>query len=214
MNLIERLHQLKSLTWLVLAILIVDAIAMGYGWFYYVQVGQFDPSSPFWVHWLWWPLVSDSPNAVLLFFVALLAYRFFGWRNQWLDAFAFILNVYVGLWTSTLFLLYADQMGTWNWGSTNNILFFAHFGMPLQALLLVRDMRTDAWNWRTLGVVAAMLATYIFVDYGWPGFHPAPFLHPNDAALHIASPILMVVAFGAFLAVNFTRRALRRNSPP
>lgn len=209
----DALHRIKSQWSLVIAILVFDAVAMLYGWYYYVQVGQFDPASIFYVHWGWWPLVSDSPNAVLLFFVSLLAYRAFGWRNRWLDAFAFILNVYVGLWTSMLFLLHPEELGTWNWGSTNNILFFAHFGMPLQALVLVRDLRRDDWRLPAFGVLAAVLAYYIVVDYVSPGFHPAPFLHGADQALHIASPVLMAAVLGLFVLVTRCR-AQRRSSPP
>lgn len=210
---LQTLHRIKSRWSLVITILVVDAIAMGYGWYYYWQVGQFNPDSIFYVHWAWWPLVADSPNAVLLFFASLLAYRAFGWRSKWLDGFAFILNVYVGLWTSMLFLLHSQELGTWNWGSTNNILFFAHFGMPLQALILVHDLRRDDWTLPAFGVIAAALAAYIFVDYVSPGFHPAPFVHGNDTVLHIASPILMAVVFAAFVAVTRCR-APHRTTPP
>jgi len=212
--LFQALHRIKSHWPLVLAILVIDTVAMGYGWFYYWQVGQFDPSTIYFVHWAWWPLVADSPNAVLLFWVALLAYRVFGRRSRWLDGFAFILNVYVGLWTTMLFLLYPGQFGTWDWGSTNNILFFAHFGMPLQALILVHDLRQDAWSWRPLAVIAAALAAYIVVDYVWPGFHPAPFIHGADTALHVASPLLMATVFAAFVAIVIRGRARQRSSPP
>src|SRR5439155_19110847 len=95
--------------------------------------------------WLW-PLVADSPNAVLLFMVAAIGFRVGrGWRNPWLDAFAFALNVYVGCWTTFLFLGYPATLGTFDWpsvaqGNANPLLFVAHMGMPLQAFVLARDL--------------------------------------------------------------------------
>jgi uncharacterized membrane protein YpjA len=210
----ERLDRLKTIRWLVLAILAVDLIAMVYGWYYYVEVGQFVTSSLYYVHWSLWWLVSDSPNAVLLFFVAIGLYLFTGWRNKWLDAFAFILNIYVGFWTSLLFLLYPEWLGTFDWGSTNNILFFAHLGMPAQAFMLAQGLRGDDWKWQPLAVIAASLTAYIGVDYWWLNIHPAPFIHPNDATLHWASPLLMLGVFAVFLATVMLGHAGRKNSQP
>ncbi|HLF15869.1 MAG TPA: DUF1405 domain-containing protein [Candidatus Thermoplasmatota archaeon] len=181
-------------------ILIANLAGIVFGWYYYWDVGQFDPSSPYYQEPWWWPLVADSPNAVLLFFVAMVAHRLKGWRSKGLDAAAFTLNIYVGLWTSALFLLYPERMGTFDWGSTNNILFFSHMGMPLQALLLLPEMRGDRWSWIGRAAVVAALALFVGVDYWGPLLHPAPFLHPGDAALHRLSPWLMAVAAGAWLA--------------
>ncbi len=211
-RLFSLLHHLKTRWVFVIPILIADLAGMIFGWYYYWDVGQFNPASGFYEHWAWWPLVADSPNAVLLFFLALLLHKAFGWRNKWLDASALILNIYVGLWTSYLFIMFPDRMGTWDWGSTNNILFFSHLGMPLQALLLVKDLRSDAWPRWAAPVVLASVALYIFVDYWGPMLHPAPFLHPNDGPLHAGSPWLMVVAVLAWLAIAYAKPA--RQSRP
>jgi uncharacterized membrane protein YpjA len=223
--------------WRLLApLLLVNAAGMGFGWYYYADVGQFDLShltcgdgaTRYCQPWWTWPLVADSPNAVLLFFVAVLAYRLTGWRSKWLDAGAFILNVYVGLWTTFLFLAYADDMGTFDYasiaerGNANPILFLAHMGMPLQALVLVPDLKADAWRpWQTLGVAAAA-AVYIAVDY-WSVagdvlprgvLHPAPFLHPDDAVLHAGSPWLMVAAVALWWFARPIKGRWRRGTTP
>lgn len=191
---------------------------MVFGWYYYAEVGQFVPSDlacaaphAFCQPWWTWPLVADSPNAVLLFFLAVLAYRLAGWRHKVLDAFAFTLNIYVGLWTTLLFLSYPAAMRTFELGSTNNVLFVTHMGMPLQSLTLVWLMRRDRWGWGGATAVLAILAAFVAVDYWGPHLHPAPFLHnggsdaflhlPGDQWLAVASPFLMLLAAVAWLAV-------------
>ncbi len=209
-----RLHQCKAQwRWLV-PLLFACVLGMVGGWYYYVQVGQFRPGHADYVTVWLWPLVSDSPNAVLLWFVAAIAYKVSGWRNKWLDASAFILNIYVGLWTTYIFIAFPEVMGTYDWarvleGHANPVLFVTHMGMPLLALVLVRDMRKDVWDLRMLAVLAAA-AGYIAIDYWGPHIHPAPFLHSYpelDAQLHAVSPWLMVVALGAWIAVVWPRRA-------
>lgn len=226
------LHRFKA-DWRLLApLLLLNLAGMVFGWYYYTDVGQFDLAhlscgdgatehcQPWWT----WPLVADSPNAVLLFFVAALAYRLTGWRNRWLDAAAFILNVYVGLWTTFLFLAYPGRMGTFDFasvpdGNANPVLFISHMGMPLQALVLAKDMRTDRWPIvPLLGVLLAAIL-YIFVDYWGPMLHPAPFLHPDDDILHATSPFLMLGALTLWLATAVRRplhpdKTSRATGPP
>jgi len=215
----EFFHQFRWRWGLVVPILLADVAGMLFGWYYYYQVGQFDlghracgvGANEYCQPWWTWPLVSDSPNAVLLFFLAALTYRTAGWRHRVLDALAFVANVYVGLWTTTLFLSYPDAMGTFRFGSTNNILFITHMGMPLQSLTLVHAMRNDKWTAAATAWLLAGLAAFVAVDYWGPHLHPAPFLHDGagdsvlgmagDGFLAVASPVLMVMAAGAWLAV-------------
>lgn len=217
----SELARFREDTRLLAPLLAVNLGGLVFGYYYYWQVGQFDPSSRFYQPPWTWPLVADSPNAVLLFMVATAASRWAGWRSRWLDAAAFVLNVYVGLWTTALFLLYPDRMGTFAWasvpgGNANPVLFVAHMGMPLQALVLVRDLRRDAWGWLPLAAFAAGLLVYVAVDYAGPVLHPAPFLHPGDAALHAVSPVLMLAAFAAWavLARPLRGRGARGSPPP
>lgn len=215
MGLAAALHRFKTDWRLLVPLLLANAAGMGFGWYYYADVGQFDfahlacgeGAGEHCEPWWWWIVVADSPNAVALFFAATLAYRLTGWRSKWLDAFAFILNVYVGLWTTFLFLAYADEMGTFDWasvpdGNPNPVLFVAHMGMPLQAFVLLQDVRRDDWSIPAAALVLAALVAYIWVDY-WPPLvlHPAPFLHPNDGILHMGSPLLMGAAAASWLAI-------------
>jgi uncharacterized membrane protein YpjA len=237
-GLVAALHRCKT-DWRILApLLFVNVLGMGFGWYYYADVGQFDlghltcgdgateSCQPWWT----WPLVADSPNAVALFFIAALAYKVTGWRNKWLDAFAFILNVYVGCWTTFLFLAYSDRMGTFDYGSVaegnaNPVLFIAHMGMPAQAFVLLKDMRKDNWGVAGVLIVLASLVAYMAVDYwatpadwisrGNGVLHPAPFLHPDDATLHVGAHAIMVIAALAWLAIVLwpRSRAVTRGRP-
>jgi uncharacterized membrane protein YpjA len=195
--------------WRLLAPLLAANVAgMVFGWYYYFDAGQFDPGSRYFEHPGWWILVADSPNALVPFVIALVGRRL-GWRSRWMDSFAFLLNVYVGLWTTVLFLAYADQMGTFEAGSTNSILFLTHLGMPLQALLLVPELRHDGLRPALAISTAAFAVLYVWVDYAGPHLHPAPFLAPDDRLLHLASPWLMAAAFLALAVVAWSRPSQR-----
>jgi uncharacterized membrane protein YpjA len=212
----EFLHGLKASRAWALVFLVPNLVGIGFGYYYYWQVGQFDPSSSYFRAYGWWPFISDSPNAVLLMTVAWLLYAFGRRRSKVLDAVAFTAMAYVGLWTTFLFVAYADQMGTYQWasvlhGNANPILFVSHMGMPLEALLLVRDLRRDAWAWIAAGGVLGWNVLNLLLDYWGPHLHPAPFLHDpqhlpplastSDAVLHAGSPLLMALTLAAWLAV-------------
>lgn len=213
------LHRFKADGRLLWPLMALNLAGLAFGYYYYADVGQFDlghlacgeGAGPYCQPWWTWPLVADSPNAVLLFMVAATAFRLRGRRSRWLDAFAFTLNMYVGCWTTVLFLAYPERMGTFDWasvpeGNANPVLFVAHMGMPLQAFVLVQDLRQDRWAWPAAAAVLAALAAYVAVDYWGPVLHPAPFLHPDDAALHAASPLLMLGAAVLWLAIVRPRR--------
>jgi uncharacterized membrane protein YpjA len=196
---------------LALLLMLPNAAGVLGGYYYYVQAGQFDPASPYFRAYGWWPFISDSPNAVLLASIAILLYAFRRRRWPLLDHFAFLGMVFVGLWTTMMFLLYPERTGSLSWGSTNNVLFVSHMGMPLQALVFVPDLRRDGGTWGLAALVAAWMAFNTWLDYWGPHLHPGAFLHspgplppetsPYDAALHTWSPLLMAAVLLGWLAV-------------
>ncbi|MGB0651792.1 MAG: DUF1405 domain-containing protein [Thermoplasmatota archaeon] len=201
----DLLHRCKTNGWLALVLIAVNLVGIGYGYFYYWEVGQFDPASSYYVDWWWWPFTADSPNAVVLLTASLVLYRF-GIRSKVLDSLAVVANVQIGLWTTYLFLAFPDQLNTWDWGGTNNLLFFSHMGMPLEALVLMPDLRRDLAS-RSVplaGGIAAWFTLGLLLDYGsghdggfWPHVHPAPFVD-GHGSLAVATPILTVIAFGVW----------------
>jgi len=233
------LQRFKTSWWRLGPLMLLNLWGLVFGYYYYAEVGQFDlhhlacgPGATTYCQPVWlWPLVADSPNAVLLFMVAAIGFRVGrGWRSRWLDAFAFGLNVYVGCWTTFLFLGYLTTLGTFDYasvaqGNANPVLFVAHMGMPLQAFVLARDLRKDGWTWGRAAVVLVGLAAFVWVDYWGPHLHPAPFLHSGgvsddwmhwarDRLLHTVAPWLMVGAAALFLAVVAPWRRGRETAAP
>jgi uncharacterized membrane protein YpjA len=212
----EFFHQFKANRAWALVLMVPNLVGIGFGYYYYYDVGQFNPGSEYFRSYGWWPFIADSPTAVLLMSISLCAYAFWGKRSKVFDAIAFTAMVYVGLWTTNLFLSYPERLGTFHLGSTNNLLFISHMGMPLEALLLVRDMRKDLLaGWVKVAVVAWNVLN-VALDYWGPHLHPAPFLHDNghlppmgsvaDAALHAASPWIMVLTLTVWLWVASATR--------
>ncbi|HEX2066631.1 MAG TPA: DUF1405 domain-containing protein [Candidatus Thermoplasmatota archaeon] len=225
-------HRFKARRAWALALMVPNLAGIGFGYHYYHQVGQFDPASPYFRSPAWWPLIPDSPNAVVLMSASLLLYAFGRRRSRLLDAAAFLAMVYVGVWTTFLFLAYPQRLGTFDWagvghGNANPILFVSHMGMPLQALLLVRDLRRDAWPPPLVLAVLGGAMVGLALDYWGPHLHPAPFLHdalhlppaPSaaDALLHAGSPWIMACTLAAWLAIAWPGlgvRSLRRGGGP
>ncbi|MEK6985615.1 MAG: DUF1405 domain-containing protein [Candidatus Thermoplasmatota archaeon] len=202
-SLLERMRSSKL--WFFL-LLLPNLIGISFGYYYYYEVGQFNPASSYFRDYALWPFIPDSPNAVLLCLVALTGYTFFGKRSRLLDGIAFTAMLYVGLWTTFLFLAYPQQLGTFEWGSTNNLLFFSHMGMPLEALLFLPALRKDATSWAIAGAVVAWNLLNVGLDYWGPHLHPAPFLHPSDGVLHSWSPWVMAVTLVGYLCVTFKNK--------
>lgn len=201
-----------SKRWLV-ALMLANLAGIVFGYYYYWDVGQFNPASSYYESpWLW-VFVSDSPNAVVLMSVALIGWHF-GLRSKVLDGLAFVHMVYVGLWTTYLFVLYPDQLGTYDWasvadGNANPVLFISHMGMPLEALLLVPHLRDGARpSWWALPAMTAWGALNLVLDYWTLELRPAPFVAAGPE-LAWGSVGLMLIAVGAW----FTIRSLARTQP-
>lgn len=202
------LHRFKATRWGFAALMVPNLVGIVFGYYYYWQVGQFDPSSPHFEHPVLWPLVADSPNAVLLMSLSLVLYRF-GRRSAILDSLAFVAMVYIGLWTTFVFVAYPSQFGTWDWGATNNRLFLSHLLMPLEALVLVRDLRRDALpRWFAVALAIAT-AVHLGVDHGPMQARPAPFLDAGPA-IWVGSLLLAAVSLAAWVAVVWPGLRSRR----
>ncbi len=178
--------------------MVPNLMGIAFGYYYYWDVGQFNPASPFYEHWSLWWLVADSPNAVVLMSIALIGWHF-GLRSRLVDGLAFLHMVYVGLWTTYLFLLYPERMGTFDWasfpGNANPMLFVSHMGMPLEALLLVPHLRKRGLGLPMLAGFVAWGLVFVSIDYWGPHLHPAPFIHANpEYALAWGSVALMVLS--------------------
>jgi uncharacterized membrane protein YpjA len=207
-------HRFKANRWWVAALMVPNLLGIIFGYYYYWEVGQFNPHSSYFRAYGWWPFIPDSPNAVVLMAASLLLYQWGGRRSRILDGLAFTAMIYVGLWTTALFLTYPEQLGTFHWGGTNNVLFFSHMGMPLEALLLVRDLRRDPVPYTLAAGLLLWNVGNLWLDYGPVHLHPAPFVD-DHTPMHAFSPWLMAIAMLAWLwAVQSGLGRPKSASPP
>ncbi len=170
------------------------------GYYFYWDVGQFDPSSRFYVDWWFWPFVSDSPNAVVLMQISLSLWYFGRKRSKILDSLAFIHMTYVGMWTTYIFTSEPSQFGTYELGSTNNILFVTHMGMPLEALILVGPLWRDRFGWGMVVGLAGWIALNLWLDYGSMALRPAPGVEVHEL-FWLGSTGLFAIALTWWLVV-------------
>lgn len=182
MDLVAWLGRFKTHPWLALAIGVINAVGIAYGFYYYQAQFAATP-------WYLWVFVPDSPLAVLWAQLALVAW----WTRRSvgaLDALAFIGNVQVGLWTAYVLLAYAESFGTYKL-NLNTILLFAHLGMALLALIFVHGLRQKAPSGPAgaRGVRIAILvggAYYVandLIDYFGPNFPVAEGRGPRHECL-------------------------------
>lgn len=187
-----------------LVIALVNLVGIAYGFYYYQKQFASTPA------WLWW-LVPDSPLAVLWAELALLLY-WLGRKPGVLDALAFIGNVQVGLWTCYVLLAYEDAFHTLDFAQgegpivLNTVLWFAHLGMAVLALVFAwglreraaREPRAVAW---ALGLAAAYYLVQDVVDYWGPGFANEPCgLRPYTVRCDGREPVTAAVTLGLTLA--------------
>lgn len=187
-------------------LMVPNLIGIVFGYYYYWDVGQFDPASRYYQHPAWWAFVADSPNAVVLMSASLLLYQWGGRRSRVLDSLAFLHMVYVGLWTTYLFLSFPERLGTFDWGGTNNLLFFSHMGMPLEALVLVPDMLGDLHRGAWVMAGWAWMGLNVWLDYGPLSLRPAPFVDAGTS-FAVGSASLALFASAAWTVVWLWGRA-------
>lgn len=141
-------------------VLLVNAGGILFGFFYYQPQFQ---ATPLWL----WPLVPDSPFAVLVAAAALLLWGL-GRSHELVDALAFVYMAKVGLWTAFVLALHPAHFGFSFVGtSLNTLLFYLHLGMAVEALVFLVDLEDLGWGW--LGVGAWFLFND-WADYLWDGY--------------------------------------------
>jgi len=146
---------------LVLVILTnIGGIAFGY-WYYREQLA----ATPLWL----WPLVPDSPNAVLLFTAALVAHRI-GRPLRALDWLGVISMVKVGIWTVVVLWVHHDYFLVPPLRDLNLLLAVLHGSMAIEALILLHRM-APLQPKETAALLALMLAMD-GADY-LGGLHPS-----------------------------------------
>lgn len=160
-----------------LLIALVNLVGIAYGFYYYAPQFRETPA------WLW-PLVPDSPLAVLWAELALVLYWLHRWRGgrgerpgllaATLDALAFVGNVQVGLWTVYVLLAYADSFGTYTL-NLNTLLLAGHAGMAVLALVFVQGVRARARaspgvQWAGLALAGVYYLGQDAMDYFGPDF--------------------------------------------
>lgn len=190
-SLLDRLHAFKQVPLLAWPLALGNLAAVYYGWFDYYRV-QFDETPTY-----FWPFVSDSPNAVLVFAAALILFQF-RVRHALLDLFAWVVNIKVGLWTVFILSYYYDEYfdheARLRW-----ILLWLHVGMIAQAFALHRDLRTKTLPRWVFATVAGWVLLGDVLDYTLR-LHPSlpgsttwipPYVYPTATA---------VVTFGITIA--------------
>lgn len=145
-------------------LILMNAWGVWYGWTDYYDV-QFSQTHP-----LLWPLVSDSPNAVLLFAVVLFLNQF-QLRWAFLDLLAWAANIKIGLWSVFVLLYYYEGFFSVDPG-LRWFLFWLHVGMVGQSLLLVHALRARPPGYVSFALVGLWLLVGDWVDYGPLRIHP------------------------------------------
>lgn len=158
--------------WVLVTVLVVNAVGIAYGFYYYVP--QF-ARTPWWL----WPLVPDSPFAVLLMSIALVLIVL-GRGHRWVNLVGSVAMVKVGVWTAFVLVFFADHFrfsllpvlgcaeGVLGCGNMNTALFYLHLGMALEALI-VADLLPVSW--RAFAGVGGAFVLVDILDYTWPVDH-------------------------------------------
>lgn len=148
----------------------INLVGIAYGFFYYLP--QF-ADTPVYL----WPLVPDSPLAVLVMTAALVLVA--GDRsNAWLNLLGSAAMVKVGLWTAVVLASFPQHFGfsllpkldcstslVFGCGNLNTILFYAHLGMAMEPLIVADQLPIDLKPYLAFG---GLFALHDVIDYAWP----------------------------------------------
>lgn len=196
------------------AVFATNLVGIAYGFYYYVPQFASTPA-------VLWPLVPDSPLAVLLMTVALGALVFDGSR-PWLNLLGAGAMVKVGLWTAVVLAWFPEHFrfslvpqlgcptGLLGCGNLNTILFYGHLGMALEALLVLDELPVDR---RVYGAIAGLFVVHDVVDYTWPVDYlgrGCPGIFPHTVPCREVAWIFAVTVGLSLLAVGLLAWAGRR----
>lgn len=191
--------------WARRVIIAINLGGIAYGFWYYRYQFAVTP-------WYYWPLVPDSPLAVVWGTLALVligANR----RSPLLDGLAFVGNVEVGLWTAFV-LAYYDRVRL---PRLDFYLFWLHLAMVAQALIYVKGLRDGPRRaaWIAVAGSGAWYGINVVMDYWFTGFafqgcaglHPISIHSLRDpcAGLDVVGWVtlgLTVLAVGALAAMT------------
>jgi uncharacterized membrane protein YpjA len=200
-------------------VVLTNLVGIAYGFIYYVP--QF-ARTPVYL----WPLVPDSPMAVLSMTVALGA-LVLDRSRPWLNLLGAGAMVKVGLWTAVVLAWFPEHFGfalvpelgcptgVLGCGNLNTILFYGHLGMALEALVVLDELPGDA---RTYAAIGGLFAVHDVIDYAWPIDHlergcPGVFPHtvPCD---HLLSTFTVTLALSLLAVLGLAWGARRAGGGP
>ena len=164
--------------WLLSLIIIINLGGFLFGIHYYWSQLM---KTPFYL----WPLVMDSPIAVLLIALAFIFYLLKR-KNEYLNALAFFGCLKYGIWSMVVILLYYSFYFQTPFYSS--FLFFSHFGMILEALMLLGISSGDR---RPLLFATSWFFLNDFLDYTI-GIHP---YLPSNQFIQIAALTAFLTTF-------------------
>jgi uncharacterized membrane protein YpjA len=159
-------------TRLLIGVVLVNLVGIAYGFVYYVPQFALTPG-------LLWPLVPDSPMAVLLMTVGL-AFVIAGRWRPWVNLLGAAAMVKVGLWTAFVLLAFPEhfgfsllldlgcETGLLGCGNLNTVLFYSHLGMALEALVVADLLPREPGGFLAVG---GLLVGHDILDYAWPADH-------------------------------------------
>lgn len=191
-----------------IAVLVINAVGIAYGFYYYVP--QF-AVTPWWL----WPLVPDSPFAVLLMSIALVL-MLAGRGSRLVNLVGSVAMVKVGLWTAFVLVFFADHFrfsflpvvgcseGLLGCGNMNTVLFYLHLAMALETLIVADRLPV---SWKTFGAVGGAFVLVDVIDYTWPVDHlgrgcSGLFPHTVPCADHaVTFSVTLVISMGTVIAL-------------
>ncbi len=204
---LARIAQALRQPWLLVTVLLVNLGGIVYGFYYYLPQFRVTPV-------YLWPLIPDSPLAVLLLSIAL-TFVLLGRSKPWLNLVGAGAMIKVGIWTAIILAWFPEHFqfsyipsgldcsGTgfdFHCSDLNTWLFYLHLGMAAEALLVI-DLLPDRiapYAWFAGAYLAIDAIDYALpVDYTMRGCQGVfPYTVPCDhlGATFAVTALLSVAA--------------------